>query len=224
MKSTSDNKTLLFFGPQGSGKGTQADLLADKYGFLHISSGDTLRSIARTKTPLGRYLKRQLTTGSLTPIDKLMEVFEAYMKKVPKTKDVVFDGYARQITETKIFLRKLKKMGRGIDLALLIDISVKESIRRLSKRGVCEACGRNVILGKKLKVGAKCPDCRGRIIRRKDDEPSAIRKRLALYRKRTLPVINFFKQQGILVKVDGEQSVARVHREIVKVLKRRKLI
>lgn len=215
---------MLFFGPQGSGKGTQTELLAKKFGFLHVSSGNTLRSIAKTKTPLGRYLKHQLSNGSLTPIDKLMEVFEAYMKRTPKTKNILFDGYARQITETRIFLRKLKKFGRQIDLAVLIDISPIESVKRLGKRGVCDKCGKNIILGGKLKVGGKCPACSGKIIQRKDDTPAGIRKRLSLYRKRTLPVVNFFKSHGKIVRINGEQSVEAVHRDVVKVIKKRGLI
>ena len=214
---------MLFFGPQGSGKGTQAELISQKFGFLHISSGNTLRSIAKTKTPLGRYLMHQLSTGSLTPIDKLMEVFEAYMKRVSKDKNILFDGYARQITETRIFLRKLKKLGRQIDLAVLIDISAAESVERLGKRGVCSKCGWNVILTGKLKVGGKCPKCGDQIIQRKDDTPEGIRRRLALYRKRTLPVIKMFRLQGRLVKINGEQSVAAVHKDVVKAIKKRGL-
>lgn len=215
---------LLFFGPQGSGKGTQAELLAKKFGFLHVSSGNTLRAIAKTKTPLGRYLKRQLASGSLTPVNKLMEVFDAYLKKVPIGRNILFDGYARQISETRIFLRKLKQQGRQIDLVVVIDISAKESLERLGKRGVCSKCGLNVILTGKIKVGGKCKKCGGKIIQRKDDTPKSIRKRLALYRKRTMPVIKMFRAQGRLVKINGEKSIAAVHRDVVRVLKKKGLV
>jgi len=212
---------LLFFGPQGSGKGTQAGFLAKKKNLLHVSSGSTLRAISATKSPLGRYLKRQLASGTLTPIDKLMQVFEQFMKSVPKNQGIIFDGYSRQITETRIFLRKLKKIGRQIDLVILIEISDKESIKRLSKRAVCENCGRNLILGGKIKLGGKCPFCSGKITQRHDDTLLAIKRRLRIYRKRTLPVVRFYKAQDKLVTINGAQAVAKVHGDIVRVLKKK---
>lgn len=212
---------ILFFGPQGSGKGTQAALLARKRKLLHVSSGNTLRYVARSQTPLGRFLKKQLATGVLTPIDKLMQVFEQFMKSVPRDKGIIFDGYSRQITETRIFLRKLKKMGRQIDLVLLIEITDKESVKRLSKRAVCEKCGRNLVLGGRIKLGGRCPYCTGKITQRRDDTLQAIKRRLRIYRKRTLPVVRFYKSQGKLAKINGAQSVAKVHGDILKVLKRK---
>lgn len=218
------NFNIIFFGPQGSGKGTQAKMLARQLGVRHLSSGEVLRETAKSKTPLGRYLNRQLATGSLTPIPKLLLVFETYIKKIPSGKGLIFDGFARQITETKILLRRLKKLRRPIDAAVLIDISEKETVKRLSMRGQCEKCNRIFILGPELKVGVKCPACGGKIFQRDDDKPASIKKRLGLYRKRTLPVVNFFRSQGLLVKIRGEQSVANVHRDIVAALSKRRLI
>lgn len=215
---------LLFFGPQGSGKGTQAAMLADKLKMRHLSSGDVLRAIAKTKSPLGKYLKRQLNIGTLTPINKLMEVFDMYMKRVPKSQGIIFDGFARQITEAKIFLRRLRLMGRGIDAVVLITVSKKETLKRLSKRGTCDACKRVFILSAKLKVGSKCPNCRGTIMQRLDDKPAAIEKRLRIYNKRTLPAVRYFSKQGLLVRIDGEQSIQRVHQDIVRSLRRKSFI
>src|SRR3989344_8733266 len=187
---------LLIYGPQGSGKGTQAQLLEKQLGIKHISSGQVLRSIAKTKTPLGKYLQKQLPTGQLTPIAKMLQVFDMYMKKAPKSLSIIFDGFARQITETRLFLKRLKRMSRLLDLIILVKISEKESVRRLSMRGYCEKCGRIYILKGKIKIGSKCKVCKGKITQRADDEPSAIRRRLKLYNKRTVPVVNFFAYQG----------------------------
>lgn len=215
---------IIFFGPQGSGKGTQAKILAKKLGMRHLSSGEALRSTARANTPLGRYLRRQLVTGRLTPIPKLLEVFEVFIRKIPHNTGIIFDGFARQITETKIFLRRLKKLGRHINATVMIDISEKETVKRLSKRLQCSSCNRLFIASSKLRAGGKCPNCRGSLFIRPDDKPAAIRKRLNLYRKRTMVVIKFFQKQGLLVKINGEQSVAAVQGEIIKALKRRKLV
>ncbi|MDP2933268.1 MAG: nucleoside monophosphate kinase [bacterium] len=215
---------LIFFGPQGSGKGTQAKLLARQLGLRHLSSGEALRETAKTNTPLGRYLSRQLSTGILTPIPKLLAVFESYIKKIPKNQGLIFDGFARQITETLVLLRRLKKLGRPIDATVFINVSEKEGIKRLSLRGQCDRCNRLFILNSKVKLGSVCPSCGGKIFQRSDDTPTAIKKRLSLYRKRTLPVINFFRKQGLLVKINGEQGVDAVHEDIVTALKKKKLI
>lgn len=215
---------LIILGPQGSGKGTQAKILAKKLKLRHLSSGEVLREVAKTPTPLGHYLRYQLTTGSLTPISKLLLVFEQYVKKIPQSLGLILDGFARQITETKILLRKLKKLKRPIDLALLINITAAETIRRLSKRGQCDRCHRIFILGNRLKIGDECPRCNGVIFQREDDKPVAIRKRLALYCKRTLPVIRYFKKLGLLEKINGEQSIEKVHQDILRILRKRKLV
>jgi len=221
---SSKTLNLIFFGPQGSGKGTQAKLLAKKLGMRHLSSGEALRATSKSNTPLGRYLRNQLATGKLTPIPKLLEVFEVFIKKIPSNTGIIFDGFARQITETKIFLRKLKKLGRHIDATVMIDISESETVKRLSKRLQCSKCDRLFIAGGKLKTGGKCPRCGGMLFQRDDDKSLAIKKRLSLYRKRTLRVIKFFQKQGLLVKINGEQSVAGVERDIVRALKQRMLV
>jgi adenylate kinase len=214
---------LFFFGPQGSGKGTQAELLAADLGLVHFSSGDVLRKTAEANTALGRYLRRQLASGALTPIPKLLQVFDYNLKQIPKGKGIIFDGFARQITETRLILNALKQIGRPADLGLLIDISEKETVKRLSKRGVCGKCGKILTLGGKIKAGG-LHSCGGIIAVRTDDRPETIRKRLALYRKRTLPVLNHFKRMGLLERIGGERSIAAVHDLIVAVLKKRKLI
>lgn len=215
---------LLFLGPQGSGKGTQAKLLAEKYHMRHLSSGEVLRETAKKSTPLGRFLKRQLATGVLTPISKLMEVFEDYIRTIPAKTSLILDGFARQITETKIILRRLKKIGRSIDAVVLINISSRETLIRLSKRGQCDKCKRIYILSGKIRVGSTCPVCGGRIYQREDDKPAAITKRLAAYNKRTMPVVRFFQAKGLLIKIDGEQPVPKVHQDMVQSLRKRSVI
>jgi adenylate kinase len=106
----------------------------------------------------------------------------------------------------------------------MINVSEKETIKRLSKRLQCSKCNNLFIAGPKLKAGSKCPKCGGILITRSDDKPPAIKRRLKIYRKRTLPVIRFFNQQGLLIKINGEQSVAAVHKDILQALRRRNLI
>ncbi|MBI4053827.1 MAG: nucleoside monophosphate kinase, partial [Candidatus Doudnabacteria bacterium] len=206
------------------GKGTQAKLLAEEYGLVHLSSGEALRASAKTRTPLGRFLTRQLQTGRLTPISTLIKVFEQNIKKIPRSQGLVLDGFARQITETRILLGKLKKLKRPINAAVFIDIPNAASIRRLSKRLQCDRCNRIYIKSGQLQAGARCPKCDGRLYQRNDDKPAAIRKRLVYYRKHTLPVIKFFRSRGLLIVINGSQSVARVHKDIARALVRKGLL
>jgi adenylate kinase len=152
-----------------------------------------------------------------------MKVFDAAISGVPAKSGIVFDGFARQITEAKIYLNRLKKLGRAIDAVILVNISAKETIKRLSKRAECESCHKILILDNKNKIGGQCPHCRGKIVKRSDDEPAAIAKRLRLYKKRTLPVIRYFKNKNLLITINGEQSIQKVHRDIIAALKKRKL-
>lgn len=215
---------LLFLGPQGSGKGTQAKLLAKKMGLRHLSSGEALRETAGNPDVLGRYLKKQLATGSLTPIPKLIEVFEKYIGKIPPKQGLLLDGFARQITETRILLRKLKKLGHALDAVVLIKIDPAETVKRLSKRAQCDKCNRILILGGKTRLGGRCPVCGGKVYQRTDDTPAAIRKRLSLYHRRTVPVIDFFKRQNLFININGQQTIPRVQADIVAKLTARGVI
>lgn len=210
---------VLFLGPQGSGKGTQAKIVAEELGMRHISSGDALRQTAKRNTELGRYLRRQMATGRLTPIAKLLEVFEQVIGRVPKRQGIIFDGFARQITETKLFLRRLKKLGRDIALVVMIDIPESETVKRLSKRLQCDRCHRAYVAGGRLAAGRPCPKCGGRLFRRVDDEPGAIRKRLREYRRGTVPVIKFFEKRGLVVRIRGTQPVPAVSADISRAFK-----
>lgn len=216
---------LLLLGPQGSGKGTQAELLEEKFGLKHLSSGDMLRQTATTNTPIGRYLRKQLAVGTLTPIPIFLKVCEQYIRQVPARIGIVFDGFGRQISEARILFPKLTKLGHPVDVVILIEISAQETIRRLSKRAACSKCKTIFILGGKIKLGDKCPSCGdgGTIIQRNDDTPAAIAKRLKLYQKRTVRVVKYYQQLGLLEKVNGEQSVTAVHQDIGKVLRKRGL-
>ena len=204
-------KNIILLGPQGSGKGTQAKLLADKFKLEHIETGGALREIKKKDTELGRKVAQIIDTGKLVPLPIIAEIIGNKVKTVSKNKGVVFDGIPRTLDQSKSLEKILKKNGRHITHVFFIQISEKESISRLSKRYICSQCGKLFIIEKsavnKLK---KCPKCGGNIIRRKDDTPAGIKQRLKLYKEMTFPVVEYYRQKQKLIEINGEQSVEKV--------------
>lgn len=216
MKKNTFNIILL--GPQGSGKGTQAKLLAKKYNLVHLEVGDILRKIARSKTSLGKKIDDLINKkGKMIPLDLLIKVIRREIKKIPNNKGIIFDGTPRRIEEIKPLEKILRSCGRKINYIFYLPITEKETIKRLGKRRICLKCGRIFTVGIEInKKTKKCPICGGKIIKRPDDKPKAIKERLKLYRKKTLPVIRYYRKKGKLITINAKKSIKEVLREIVK--------
>lgn len=212
---------FLVMGPQGSGKGTQAELLAKKFNLKQVTSGDMLRRLARQNTPFGRQVNLTINQqGRLVPWQWIIKMAAAELKKIPAHRGLVFDGLARRLPEAKAFAKMLKKTGRQISAVFLIDISARETVKRLSQRRQCTN-GHIFTVGVSLKKNQKkCPKCGVKIFQRADDRPVAIRKRLQDYRQKTLPAVNYFKKLGWLVKIDGQQPIKKVFADILKAIKK----
>ena len=222
MKAKKKQFNLVVMGPQGSGKGTQAKLLAKKFNLKYIGSGDMLRKIARQKTPFGKQVDEYINKeGKLVPWQWIIKIIQKVAAKLPKNKGIVFDGFARRLPEAKALLKILKKVGRELTAVILIKISAKETMRRLSNRRICTN-GHIFILGVNLKKSQKkCPKCGALIIQREDDKPKFIRERLKDYREKTIPAIKYFKKQGLLIEINGEQTIQKVFGDIIRALKRK---
>jgi adenylate kinase len=211
-------------GPPGSGKGTQAKKIAAKHGYAHLSSGDLLRSLAQ-KPELNAVEKEaveQMKSGQLVS-DKLIYslVFSEIEKNINIDKGVVLDGAIRNLEQARGFqdFFKTKNLTAEV-LALEIALSDEDSLERLTKRRVCTACGEIVPwlpATKKLKA---CPKCGGELQTRQDDDPKIIKERIIKQGNIALsPIINFYKDLGVLVKVDGDQSIEDVEKDVEKTLK-----
>lgn len=208
-------------GPQGSGKGTQAELLAKKFKLKYIGAGDALRRLAKQKTPFGRKVDLIINKqGKLVPVSWVVELAKKEIKKTTKNQGLIFDGFARLLPEAKTINQTLKKAGRPITAVFLIDISTKETVKRLIRRRQCPN-GHLFVSGVTLKKSQKnCPRCGARIFQREDDRPAAIRERLRNYHRRTKPALDYFKKEGLLVKINGEQPVKKVFSDILRVIKK----
>jgi len=206
---------IIILGPQGSGKGTQAKLLANEFKLEHIEIGDALREIKNKNTTLGKEVAQIIDKGKMVPFQLVVEIVDERVAILSANKGIIFDGTPRRPVEIKPLENILRKNGRHITHVFFVQISERETINRLSKRHICSKCGKIFIFENnsvdKLK---KCPKCKGNIIRRKDDTPEGIKQRLALYQERTFPVVEYYRQKQRLIEINGEQPAEKVFNDI----------
>jgi len=203
---------LIFLGKPGSGKGTQANLVSKKIKIPVISMGEILRNIEKQKTLLARIVRQRIDKGDLIP-DKLAQIIlRKRLQKKDCRQGYILDGFPRTLKQARGFKEK-------IDKVVYVDVSDKTIIKRLSSRLEC-SCGMvyNLVTNPPRKKGI-CDRCGKNLRRRKDDEPKTIKKRLQIYKKQTRPLIRFYSQKGILVKVDGEKGIKEIFGNIIGILK-----
>ena len=212
---------LIILGPQASGKGTQAQLLAKKMGLFHLEMGDVCRDLAAQKNPLGKEVASFINQGKLVPDRIIIKILRGFLNKQNLKKGILFDGFPRKLAQAKILEDELKKWQSQIEKVILLKISYQESLRRLSARRVCPRCDRNYnLITMPPKKSGVCDQCGVSLMIRADETKKAIKQRLAIYHQETEPVLDFYSQKGLLIKVDGERPVEVIHEDIVKRLKK----
>ena len=223
MKRSKKPTAILIMGPQGSGKGTQAKLIAKKFGFEYVGSGDSLRAEQKTGSFTGRKIIKVMNRGELIPnfalLNVLGDVLEK-LKKKPKIKGVVLDGWNRMMIESIMVDEALEwyEWNKNVKV-ILVNISKKESYNRLTKRRQCKKCGQLIPWIGEFKNLKKCDKCGGELVTRPDDTLASIKKRLEEYKNKTIPVVNLYKKRGELIVINGEQSIENVFKDILKQLK-----
>ncbi len=215
---------LIILGRAGCGKGTQAKLLKDKLGLIYIGSGELLRQRAKMSDFTGRKLEIALGYGNLAPTTLIFQLWINRLEEIKKSqesdfKGLIFDGSPRKIIEAHLLSEALNwyEWDKNIK-ALLIDISRQETFDRLTKRRICQQCGQLIPYLGHYKDLEKCDKCGGQLQTRADDKPEAINQRLDLFEKEVMPAVEFYKNQGMLLTINGEQSIEKVHESIVKAL------
>ncbi len=216
---------IAILGPQASGKGTQARILADKYKLFYLEMGGILRKAAKEKTPLGKAIDEKINKkGELVSNDIVIRVVGKELKKLDREQGIVTDGIPRKTSQIELFENILENVNRQLDLVIFINIPESIIHERITKRRVCEKCKNiyrlsEVAKFKKIDNQRFCPECGGLIIHREDDKPVKIKRRLEIYNQETLPVIDFYRDKGILKEVDGSGSVEEVAVDIDKIVK-----
>ncbi len=202
----------VLFGPQGCGKGTQGQLLAERYDIPLIGAGEMFRAEIAEETHLGKLLKAYVDNGLLAPDEVVNAVVTQRLKKLDLSKGFILDGYPRNI-EQAMFLDRIVK----INLALFIKISDTEAVRRLLGRRQCVRCKATYHLTDSPPVKPNvCTLCGGKIAPRDDDYEEAIRKRLAAFHFMTEPLNTFYRQRGVLLVVQGEQPISYTFEEMTR--------
>jgi len=203
---------LVFLGPPGAGKGTQAKLLSQRMGFLHLSTGDLLREAVKNQTPLGKKAKEYMDRGELVPDELIVQLIEETM---PKDGNVILDGFPRTVNQALALEEMLKGKGEKISKVLFFDVPDEVIIDRLSGRRVCSKCGAVYhVKYNPSKVEGVCDLCGGTLVQRDDDKEEVVRKRLEVYRKQTQPLIEFYQDRGIIYRLDAEKGVEELFEEV----------
>ena len=199
---------LVLFGKPGAGKGTQAPLLAKALDVPTLATGDVLRAAKRAGTPLGLEAKAYMDRGDLVPDSVILGIIGEELGQPQYARGVILDGAVRTVPQAEGLHKTLQSLGRAVDAVLALDIDNEEIVRRLSDRTVCENC-QTPYTGRA--VGSVCDKCGGTLVRRKDDDPEAIRTRLRVYDEETAPVLDWYKRNGDKVAViDAVGSVEAV--------------
>lgn len=214
---------FILIGRSGSGKGTQAKLLNKHFGgnLFHVVTGDLFRHLAKQKTDTSKRIAEILIEGGL-PFDDLATTLWMYQiaHNLKEDQGLICDGFPRRVKEAENLDRFLEFLKRKQDVrVLLIDVSEKEAFDRLTKRRACKKCGRLIPwVGefKKLKV---C-ECGGKLYYRTDDKPKAIKGRMEYFKKSVVPTIDYYKKQKRLIRIDGEQSIEDVFKDILKAIEK----
>ena len=208
-------RNYILIGPQGSGKGTQAKLIAEKYKIPHISTGDIFREMKHEQTALGKKVRELVDNGNLVPDELTNQIVAARLIKPDCKKGFVLDGYPRNIAQAE-FLEKKKPVSKCI----YTGIGDSEAIKRISARLICSTCKAdyNTIYIKPKKAWT-CDKCNGALIQRDDDKPEFVKKRLAIFHKETKPLLDYYDKRGVLLRVDGSQAINKLFQDIVAGLK-----
>ena len=209
-------KNLVFLGPPGAGKGTQAKRLAKDLGLVHISTGDILRDAVKNQTPLGKKAKEYMDRGELVPDDLIIALIEEVM---PPEGGVIFDGFPRTIAQAEALDEMLDRKGLKLDAVILFDVPDEVVVERLSGRRVCPSCGAVYhIKFNPPKEDEVCDRCGTKLVQREDDREEVVRNRLEVYRKQTAPLIEYYERKGILIRLDASKDIDEVYQELRKVV------
>lgn len=206
---------IIILGPQGSGKGTQAKYLSEELNLPRLSLGQLYREQIKKSTDLGKKAEEYVLKGELVPLKITKDLLINELNNAKYKKGLILDGFPRNMEQYKL----LKKI-MTVDYVILIEIPKQETIKRLSGRRICSVCGENYNVHFDNIKDMKCK-CGGKLIRRKDDYPKAIKERLQTYKEETLPIVDEFTKSGKLIKINGKAPIKKVNNRILTELQKR---
>lgn len=206
---------IVILGSPASGKGTQADLLCQKFGLYHLSTGEIAREISKKDVRI----KEIIDSGKLIPQEEMtMYVINFLTKEKKNLKNILFEGFPRFISQYDALEGFLKTNGDDIDIVFSLDVSQEEAVRRISARRTCQKCGKvyNLITNPSQKP--ETCECGGKLILREDDGPESVRVRFEYYRENTKELIDYLDKKGKLIRVNGERPINEIQEDLVRIV------
>jgi len=205
---------LIFLGPPGAGKGTQAEIISQKLSIPHISTGDIFRQNIKNKTELGLRAEEIINKGDLVPDDITNAMVQDRLNKEDCTKGYILDGYPRTIPQAE-FLDSIDK----IDKVINFELDDKEVIKRISGRRTCTKCHAMYhIYFNKPKNDSICDKCGGQLVQRDDQKPAVVKNRLQVYKNQTQPLIDYYTKKGLLVNIDARPSIEIITNNVMEII------
>lgn len=210
---------IVMLGAPGAGKGTQAKMIAEKYGIPHVSTGDIFRANIKNGTELGKEAKRYMDQGKLVPDELTVKILLDRVAQDDCKNGYVLDGFPRTIPQANVLDEALTKLGDKIDYAVNVDVPDENIINRMGGRRACVACGATYhVVYNAPKTEGICDVCGKELIIRDDDQPETVKNRLNVYHEQTQPLIDFYEAKGVLKSVDGTVDMKDVFAAIVEIL------
>ncbi|HNU39473.1 MAG TPA: adenylate kinase [Methanothrix sp.] len=209
---------IILIGPPGSGKGTQAKMIVDRYKVLHVSTGDILRENVRNGTPLGVEAKKFMDAGKLVPDALLIDIIKDRLAKDDVKGGWMLDGYPRTIPQAEALDKILPALGQKIDVVLNIDVPDEELVKRVTGRRMCKCGATYHVSFNKPKVEGKCDACGGELYQRADDTEETVKQRLNAYHAQTQPLIDYYNKRGIVATVLGVGDIKAIFDKVAAAL------
>ena len=214
------DRALIFLGPPGAGKGTQAKQIAQSCGVPHLSTGDMFRDAVSRGTELGRRVKPIMDRGELVPDDLVMKLVEERLSRPDCAHGFVFDGFPRTLAQAALLDGILEIRGFGKPIVIDLAVSADKLMRRLTGRRTCSLGGEIYnVFDAPPKVSGICDVDGGELVQRADDRPEVVTERLAAYERQTRPLTDYYRRKGVLETVDASASVEEVGRALRQILK-----
>jgi adenylate kinase len=208
-------RRVVFLGPPGAGKGTQARRLSAAWGVPQVATGDMLREAVAAGTPLGREARRHMDAGALVPDDVVIGLVAERLGQSDAKDGFVLDGFPRTAPQAEALDRMLAERGTPLERVVFFDVDRAELLRRLTGRRVCPRCGSTFhVVSAPPRTPGRCDQCGAELVQREDDAEAAVARRLDVYASQTAPLLAYYRERGLLAEVGGAGDVERVSADI----------